>query len=154
MKKRSTIVDVAKECGVPQATVARVLNGKTGIRTKESTKKRVLAAAQKVGYQKNSIAANFRLQQTNSIAVSISDITNPFFPELVKGIQFLGCRQLSGICSRCGWDHEMLCTLDSQQTPVWYYQSEHSPTNSQQRPQYCCCRMQWTDQWSRMALYC
>ena len=87
MKKRSTIVDVAKECGVPQATVARVLNGKTGIRTKESTKKRVLAAAQKVGYQKNSIAANFRLQQTNSIAVSISDITNPFFPELVKGIQ-------------------------------------------------------------------
>ena len=87
MKKRATIVDVAKECGVSQATVARVLSGQTGIRTKESTRKRVLEAAKKVGYQRNAIAANFRLQKTNSIAVSIADITNPFFPELVKGIQ-------------------------------------------------------------------
>lgn len=87
MKKRATIVDVAKECGVSQATVARVLSGQTGIRTKESTRKRVLEAAKKVGYQRNAIAANFRLQKTNSIAVSIADITNPFFPELMKGIQ-------------------------------------------------------------------
>ena len=86
-KKRATIVDVARECGVPQATVARVLNGQTGIRTKETTRKRVLEAAKKVGYQRNAIAANFRLQQSNTIAVSIADITNPFFPELVKGIQ-------------------------------------------------------------------
>ena len=79
MKKRATIIDVAKECGVAQATVARVLNGQTGIRTKESTRTRVFKAAQKVGYQRNALAANFRLQQTKSIAVSIPDITNPFF---------------------------------------------------------------------------
>jgi LacI family transcriptional regulator len=87
LKKRATIVDVAKECGVSQATVARVLSGQTGIRTKENTRKRVLEAAKKVGYQRNAIAANFRLQKSNSIAVSIADITNPFFPEVVKGIQ-------------------------------------------------------------------
>ena len=87
MKKRATIIDVAKECGVAQATVARVLNGQTGIRTKESTRTRVFKAAQKVGYQRNALAANFRLQQTRSIAVSIPDITNPFFPELITGIQ-------------------------------------------------------------------
>jgi LacI family transcriptional regulator len=87
LKKRATIVDVAKECGVSQATVARVLSGQTGIRTKENTRKRVLEAAKKVGYQRNAIAANFRMQKSNSIAVSIADITNPFFPEVVKGIQ-------------------------------------------------------------------
>jgi LacI family transcriptional regulator len=87
IKKRATIVDVAKSCGVSQATVARVLNGQTGIRTKEDTRKRVMAAAKKVGYQRNVIAANLRLQQTTSSAVSIADISNPFFPELVKGIQ-------------------------------------------------------------------
>ena len=87
LKKRATIIDVAKECGVSQATVARVLSGQTGIRTKENTRKRVLEAAKKVGYQRNAIAANFRLQKSNSIAVSIADITNPFFPEVVKGIQ-------------------------------------------------------------------
>ena len=86
-KNRATIIDVAKECGLSQATVARVLNGQTGIHVKEITRKRVLDAAKRVGYQRNAIAANFRLQQTNTIAVSIADITNPFYPELVKGIQ-------------------------------------------------------------------
>ena len=87
MNKRKTIIDVAKECGLSQATVARVLNGQQDIQVKEKTRKRVINAAQKIGYRRNTLAANFRRQRSNTIAISIPDITNPFFPELIKGIQ-------------------------------------------------------------------
>jgi len=87
MGRRTTIIDVSKECGLSQATVARVLNGQKDIKVKEKTRERVLKAARKVGYRRNALAANFRRQQTNTIAISIADITNPFFPELIKGIQ-------------------------------------------------------------------
>jgi len=63
------------------------LNGQQDIQVKEKTRKRVVSAAQKIGYRRNTLAANFRLQQSNTIAISIPDITNPFFPELIKGIQ-------------------------------------------------------------------
>ena len=73
MGRRTTIIDVAKECGLSQATVARVLNGQKDIQVKEKTRERVLKAAQKVGYRRNALAANFRRQQTNTIAISIAD---------------------------------------------------------------------------------
>ena len=87
MSSKATIVDVAKECGLSQATVARVLNGQKEIQVKEKTRKKVLSAAKKIGYERNILAANFRRQKTKSIAISIADLTNPFFPELIKGIQ-------------------------------------------------------------------
>ena len=87
MTKRATILDVAKACGLSQATVARVLNSQTDIQVKENTRKKVLLAAENIGYKRNIIAANFRQQKTKNIAISIADITNPFFPELIKGIQ-------------------------------------------------------------------
>ena len=108
MEKKATIIDVAKECGLSQATVARVLNGQTGIRVKEITRKRVFDAASRIGYTRNAIAANFRLQKTNTIAVSISDITNPFFPELVKGIQDVSRENGYSVVQLYNeWDHEI-----------------------------------------------
>ena len=69
---------------------------------------RVLDAASRVGYQRNALAANFRLQQTNTIAVSIADITNPFFPELVKGIQdVLREKGYSVVQLYNGWDTDV-----------------------------------------------
>ena len=87
MGSKATIVDVARECGLSQATVARVLNGQKEIQVKEKTRKRVLSAAKKIGYERNVLAANFRRQKTKNIAISIADLTNPFFPELIKGVQ-------------------------------------------------------------------
>ena len=87
MSSKATIVDVARECGLSQATVARVLNGQKEIQVKEKTRKRVLSAARKIGYERNALAANFRRQKTKNIAISIADLTNPFFPELIKGVQ-------------------------------------------------------------------
>lgn len=87
MSSKATIVDVARECSLSQATVARVLNGQKEIQVKEKTRKKVLSAARKIGYERNILAANFRRQKTKSIAISIADLTNPFFPELIKGVQ-------------------------------------------------------------------
>ena len=87
MRRRKTIVDVAEECGLSQATVARVLNGQKNIQVKGNTRERVLSAAKKIGYRRNALAASLRRQETNTIAISIADITNPFFPELIKAIQ-------------------------------------------------------------------
>lgn len=87
MMKTATILDVAKACGLSQATVARVLNLQTDIQVKENTRNKVLIAAENIGYKRNTVAANFRQQKTKNIAISIADITNPFFPELIKGVQ-------------------------------------------------------------------
>ncbi len=46
-----------------------------------------MSAARKIGYERNILAANFRRQKTKSIAISIADLTNPFFPELIKGFK-------------------------------------------------------------------
>ena len=79
MMKTATILDVAKACGLSQATVARVLNLQTDIQVKENTRNKVLIAAENIGYKRNTVAANFRQQKTKNIAISIADITNPFF---------------------------------------------------------------------------
>lgn len=70
-----------------KATVARVINGGGDVSVKEDTRKRVLAAAKKVGYVPNRIAASMRSQRTYSVAISIPDISNPFYPAMVRGAQ-------------------------------------------------------------------
>ena len=86
-KKRYTIIDVAQEAGVSKATVARVMSSGSDVSVKEDTRKRVLKAAKKVGYVPNRIAASMRSQRTYSVAISIPDISNPFYPAMVRGAQ-------------------------------------------------------------------
>ncbi|MCK6579444.1 MAG: LacI family transcriptional regulator [Anaerolineae bacterium] len=86
MPKRPTIVDVAKLAGVSKATVARVVNGQHDIVSQE-TQKRVVDAIDKLGYERNSIAGSLRTDKTFMIALSIPDITNPFWPEVTRGVQ-------------------------------------------------------------------
>jgi len=86
-KKRYTIIDVAQEAGVSKATVARVMDSSSDVSVKEDTRKRVLKAAKKVGYVPNRIAASMRSQRTYSVAISIPDISNPFYPAMVRGAQ-------------------------------------------------------------------
>ena len=77
-------VDVAAHAGVSQATVSRVLSGKTSVSDK--TRAVVLAALEELGYQPNINARALKTQRTRSIAVVVADITNPFYPELVEAL--------------------------------------------------------------------
>lgn len=80
-----TIRHVAKAAGVSITTVSRAING-TG-RISNTTRRRVLQYAQDLGYQPNELARSLVGKSTQTIAVIVPDITNPFFPELIKGIE-------------------------------------------------------------------
>jgi len=77
--------DVARCAGVSQATVSRVVNRKGNVA--EATLCKVLAAIQELGYLPNAIAQSLVTQRTHSIGLVVSDILNPFYPELVDRLE-------------------------------------------------------------------
>ena len=79
---RPTISDVAERAGVSTATVSRVLAG-IG-RSRPDTSAAVLAAAGELGYRPSGVARSLRMQRTRTFGLIVSDIQNPFFPELVR----------------------------------------------------------------------
>lgn len=77
--------DVARECGVDVATVSRALNEAYGVR--EDTRKKVLAAATRLQYRPNRLAKGLATGRSNTLAMVVSDIRNPFFAELTRGAE-------------------------------------------------------------------
>jgi LacI family transcriptional regulator len=86
-RRRPTIYDVARLAGVSTATVSRALNG-TG-QVGESKRFAIDAAVERLGYRPNTIARSLVTRSTQTIALLLPDITNPFYAELVTGIQQL-----------------------------------------------------------------
>jgi LacI family transcriptional regulator len=80
-----TIDDVAREAGVSIATVSRVLNGSTRVNADATS--RVLAAVEKLQYRPSHAARALRAQRATTIGLLISDIQNPFFTGLVRGVE-------------------------------------------------------------------
>jgi LacI family transcriptional regulator len=80
-----TIRDVAKRAGVAPITVSRVINdsGKVSSQTRE----RVTKAVDELGYVPNRLARSLRLQRTNTLALVVTDITNPFWTTVVRGVE-------------------------------------------------------------------
>jgi DNA-binding LacI/PurR family transcriptional regulator len=88
---RATIYDVAKEAGVSSATVSRVLAGRDTVA--EATRVHVLGVAERMGYRINQVARSLSSRTSDMVAVMLPDITNPFFSELVKGVQSAAFRR-------------------------------------------------------------
>lgn len=82
---RATIVDVAREAGVSPTTVSHVLNGTRHVA--EPTKQRVLAAIERLSYEVNSLAQGLKRDRSQTIGLLITDISNPFFTALVRGVE-------------------------------------------------------------------
>jgi LacI family transcriptional regulator len=78
----ATIRDVAARAGVSTATVSRVLGG-IG-RPRPETVAAVRSAAQDLGYRPSGVARSLRMQRTKTLGLIVTDIQNPFFPELVQ----------------------------------------------------------------------
>lgn len=86
MKPRPTIIDVARHAGVSKSTVSRVVSdGGQGVSLE--TQRKVEAAIETLGYEYNALAGGMRSKRTNLIMLAIPDITNPFWPEVARGIQ-------------------------------------------------------------------
>lgn len=86
-RKRPTQVDVARAAGVSQAVVSYVLNDVKTVAILPETRERVKAAILELGYVPNTAARSLRSRKTFTIAVVIPDITNPWYPEFIRGIQ-------------------------------------------------------------------
>ncbi len=83
---RATQKDVAKAAGVSQATVSMVLSGGGGSIPAE-TWERITKAAKDLGYVPNRFAQALKTSRSMTIACIVPDITNPFYPSLIRGIQ-------------------------------------------------------------------
>ncbi|WP_353854383.1 LacI family DNA-binding transcriptional regulator [Bacillus sp. Bos-x628] len=81
----STIKDVAKAAQVSVATVSRVLNN-TGY-VHADTKARVTQAMQELNYFPNEVARSLFKRESRLIGLILPDITNPFFPQLARGVE-------------------------------------------------------------------
>jgi LacI family transcriptional regulator len=81
----TTIRDVAAAAGVSAGTVSRVLNGKRDVA--DELRRRVLAAVSELGYRPNGAARSLRTRAAMVLGVIISDVTNSFFTEVVRGAE-------------------------------------------------------------------
>jgi LacI family transcriptional regulator len=81
----ASIKDVALKAGVSIATVSHVLNGTRSVRLQ--TRQRVLAAIEELGYSQNQAARNLVMGRSSLLGLIISDIRNPFFPEVTAAFQ-------------------------------------------------------------------
>jgi LacI family transcriptional regulator len=70
---RATITDVARVAGVSATAVSHVLSGRAQVRIPQTTRERILAAAQEVGYRRNGLAAAFRSGRMNAVGILFPD---------------------------------------------------------------------------------
>src|SRR5580692_841406 len=99
-----TMREVAKRAGVSPATVSRVLNKTHYIA--EETERRVLEVVGQMKYYKNVHARRLATGQSDLFGLVISEIANPYFPELIRGFQ------------SCAWDRGfdvLLCNTQYNQ---------------------------------------
>jgi len=80
-----TIKDVARRAGVSVGTVSNVLSGSASVGAKRRA--RVYAAIQGLDYHPNYVARSLKARSTKTLGLIISDITNPFFSQVVRGAE-------------------------------------------------------------------
>ena len=83
--KAPSIYDVAKEARVSVFTVSAVINDKAHVG--KSLKRRVDAAIKKLSYRPNLLARSLAKRRTHTIGIVVPDISNPFFPLVVRGAE-------------------------------------------------------------------
>jgi len=81
----STIQEVARAAGVSVATVSRALSRPDVVA--DTTRRRVMAAVDALHYAPNAAAKNLRTAQSRRIVVTVPDIANPFFSQVIRGLE-------------------------------------------------------------------
>jgi LacI family transcriptional regulator len=84
VRSSPTIFDVAAAAGVSKATAARALGGYGAV--SPAVRERVAAAAERLGYRRNSVARSMITGRSHTIGLVMADIENPFFARVARGI--------------------------------------------------------------------
>jgi DNA-binding LacI/PurR family transcriptional regulator len=89
--RRPTIHDVAARAGVSKSLVSLVLQGSP--RVSDLRRQAVLSAVEELDYKPNVLARHLAAARTHMIGVLVADLHNPFFPDVLDGVQSaaLGC---------------------------------------------------------------
>ena len=82
-----TLRDVAADAGVHPATASRALNPATRPLVNDETARRVVEAAERLGYRPNPIARGLKTNRSYTIGVVVPDLRNPLFPPIARGIE-------------------------------------------------------------------
>jgi LacI family transcriptional regulator len=109
-KRRTTIRDVARLAQVAPITVSRVVNNAGYI--SPETRLRVEAAIRELNYIPNTLAQSLRYQKTNTVALIVTDITNPFWTTVARGVE--------DACSEANIN-VILCNTDEKQEKLDNY---------------------------------
>ena len=83
----ATIIDVAKMARVSKTSVSRYLNSQEQGHMSEETKQRIQDAIDKLDYKPSNIARSLKGKSTNVIGVVVNDMGNPFFVQMIRGIE-------------------------------------------------------------------
>ncbi|MFG3076977.1 LacI family DNA-binding transcriptional regulator [Streptomyces sp. NPDC048225] len=81
----ATMADVARSAGVSVATVSHVLNDTRPVLP--HTRRAVLDAVEELGYTPNTLARSLVTSRTRSIGLAVSAISNPYFTEILQGVE-------------------------------------------------------------------
>lgn len=80
-----TLADVAAIARVSPATVSRVINNRPVVA--EETRRRVLDVVERLNFRPSSLGRSLATRRTGTLGLVIADITNPFYPEVVRGVE-------------------------------------------------------------------
>ncbi len=80
-----TIEDVAAAARVSKTTVSHVLSGKRPVAT--ATQAKVRRVIEELGFRPSALARGLTASRSHTVALMVPDVTNPFYPELARGLQ-------------------------------------------------------------------
>jgi LacI family transcriptional regulator len=105
-----TIYDVAREAGVAASTVSRAFSNPTRVRA--ATREHILSVARELGYRPDPYRRSALSRRTHAIGMVVSDITNPYYFELVRGAE-----------SRAKESNYTLVLINAEESPRIEYDS-------------------------------
>lgn len=107
---KATLKDIAADTGFSVTTVSLVLNNKPS-KIPEGTKQIILEAAQRLGYRPNQLAVSLVKKRTDTLGLIVSDVSNPFFSTLAKGVEDI-CRKNGCNMILCNTNNMHKCDLN------------------------------------------
>ena len=85
LRSGATLADVAREAGVDQSTVSRVLRDDHRTRATDATRARIRQAAERLGYVPNASARSLAVRKTSTIGLMIPNVSGVIYADIIKG---------------------------------------------------------------------